>query len=151
MTPLSKRNPRVYIAQNKELGGPMNPTGIIDANFLILVRMLGEGDDPQNVQQALYDWLGGLRQGRKVTPEGLDKMLELGPDKALSAIIQHIGGGLDERTLPPKAIETLRKALAQIASQYVHRQGQQVGREIARLRGVRQQYRAESLVRWLSA
>lgn len=126
----------------------MNPRGIIDANFLTLVQAL-QGDSLRNVQQALYDWLGNMREGRRTTPEQLDHLLELGPDKALAAVIQKIGGGLNAENLPPKVTQTLRKALAFIAGRYAHRRGQAVSQEIGRLRRLKTDYRAEGLVQAL--
>ena len=151
-----QRSKKPYIAQYGELHGPMNPTGIIDANFLILVRALQTGDDPANVEQALYDWLGNLPPKRRVVPEQMARMLQLGPEKALQAVIQAIGGGLGKGSgekpsanLPPKAVETLQRALAYIARKYTRTQGQAIGREIGRLRNLKRSYRAESIVAML--
>jgi hypothetical protein len=136
----------------------MNPTGIIDANFLILVRALETGDEPANVEQALYDWLGNLPAHRRVSPEQMSRMLQLGADKALQAVIQAIGGGLGHgpgakpsENLPPKAVETLRKALAYIAQKHMHSQGHEIGQQIARLRNLKRSYRVESIVAMLLA
>lgn len=142
------RKPKVHIAQFKELGGPLNPTGIIDANFLILSRALETGDAPENVQQALYDWLGNLPAYKRVTPEQLDSILALGPEKAFAAVVQKIGGGLNPETLPPKPRETLQKALAYTAKKYTQRRGQEISKEIGHLRGIKRAYRGEALVAW---
>lgn len=120
-----------------------------DANFLVLTKALHSGDDSANVQQALYDWLGNLPAHKRVTPEQLDKMLELGPEKAYAAIVQAIGGGLKADTLPPLAKQALQKAMAYIAGGHIDRREQSIAQEVEKLRGLRQAYRGESLVRQL--
>lgn len=139
----------MHIAQFHELSGKTNPNAIWDANFLILSRALHTGDSPENVQQALYDWLGNLPDYKRVTPEKLDSMLELGPEKAYAAVVQAIGGGFDAERLSPVAQKTLKAAMALIASQHIDRREQSISQEVEKLRGLRQAYRGESLARLL--
>ena len=142
----------MYAAQWSELGGKTNPQGLWDANFLILTKALHTGDDPENVRQALYDWLGNLPEYKRVTPEKLDRMLELGKDAAYAAIVQAIGGGLGGPkgdSLPPVAQQTLQKALAFMAEEHFDRREQSIAQELEKMRGLRQSYRGESLVRRL--
>lgn len=142
----------MYAAQWSELGGKTNPQGLWDANFLILTKALHTGDNPENVRQALYDWLGNLPEHRRVTPEKLDRMLELGPEAAYASIVQSIGGGLGGLkgdTLPPVAQQTLQKALAFMADEHFDRREQSIAQELEKMRGLRQAYRGESLARLL--
>lgn len=142
----------MYAAQWSELGGKANPQGLWDANFLILTRALHAGDSPENVRQALYDWLGNLPEYKRITPEKLDRMLELGKDAAYASIVQAIGGGLGGPkgdNLPPIAQQTLQKALAFMAEEHFDRREHSISQELEKLRGLRQTYRGEALAHQL--
>lgn len=121
--------PKILIANSNDLGGAGNPSGIWSPAFLMLKKALESGDDPENVKQALYDWLGQ----RKVSPQQVDALLDLEPDEALAALVQKIGAGLEPGRLPPVMLDTLRKTLARIAQTYGEKQGAELTQQQQRL------------------
>jgi len=137
--------PKYGIAKFSDLSGPTNPTGILSPEFLILKQALDGGDSPENVTQALYDWLAK----RNVTPAQVDKLLRLKPDLAFQRLIKLIGGGLvhdpdNGRKLPPLVVETLKKALTYIAGRYTARMEPRLQRQQTRLSGINRRYGVES-------
>lgn len=121
--------PKFMVAKASDLSGAGNPTGIWSPAFLMLKKALEDGDNPENVKQALYDWLGQ----RKVSPAQVDALLDLKPDEALAALVQKIGGGLNPESLPPVMLDTLRKTLARIAQTYGEKQGAELANQQQRL------------------
>jgi len=126
---VTKFMPKFITAKFSDLSGAGNPTGIWSPSFLILKKALEAGDDPENVKQALYDWLGQ----RKVTPQQVDALLDLAPDEALSALVHKIGGGVSRTSLPPVMLDTLRKTLARIAQTYGEKQQAELTHQQQRL------------------
>ena len=121
--------PKFTIAKASDLAGAGNPTGIWSPAFLMLKQALDNGDDPENVMQALYDWLGQ----RKVSPAQVDALLDLSPEEALAALVQKISGSLDHKSLPPVMLDTLRKTLAHIAQTYGEKQSAELAQRQQRL------------------
>jgi len=137
--------PKYGIAKFSDLSGPTNPTGILSPAFLMLKQALDGGDTPENVTQALYDWL----VQRKVTPAQVDKFLDLEPDQALQELLKAIGGGLVHdpgkgRTLPPLVVTTLKKALAYIAGKHVARSEREFDVARGRLSRIKSKFAVES-------
>ena len=137
--------PKFGIAKFSDLSGPTNPTGILSPAFLMLKQALDGGDSPENVTQALYDWLAQ----RKVTPAQVDKFLDLEPDQAFSELLKAIGGGLVHdpergRTLPPLVVNTLKRALAHIAGKHVIHREQELGVARDRLSRIKSKFAVES-------
>ena len=120
--------PKFMVAKSSDLSGAGNPQGIWSPSFLILKKALEAGDDPANVKQALYDWLGQ----RKVSPEQVDALLDLTPEEALEALVLKMGGGL-HKDLPPVMLDTLRKTLGYIAQTYSEKQGAELAQKQQRL------------------
>jgi hypothetical protein len=137
--------PKFGIAKFRDLSGPTNPTGILSPAFLMLKQALDGGDSPENVTQALYDWLAQ----RKITPAQVDKFLDLEPDQAFQELIKAIGGGLVHdpergRTLPPLVVTTLKRALAHIAGKHVLRSERELGVAQNRLSRIKSKFAVES-------
>lgn len=155
-----------FIAKFSDLGGPTNPTAILSPKFLAMKLALERGDDPGNILQALYDWLGE----KNVTPRQLDKVLELKPQEALEELVRLVKAGWrvpapdhqysdepapDELVqdapprpfvLPPTVVQTLRRVLAQVAQNYVGKEREQIAAKEQGLQGIERRFRAESLV-----
>lgn len=130
-----------YIAKFSELSGPMNPTGIINARYLNLVSALQRNDHPDNVKQALLDWLSQ----RNISQAEVESMLKLDPDEAVVALLQKIGGklvGPDKEIghLPKQVPVTVRRALQAIAGSMREREGQGIASKIASLRDIKRRY-----------
>lgn len=49
--------PRVGAARFSDLGGPMNPSGVMSAQFLMLLQALKTGDKPENIATALQHYM----------------------------------------------------------------------------------------------
>jgi len=121
--------PKFLVAKSSDLGGRGNPAHIWSPSFLMLKKALENGDDPANVRQALYDWLGQ----RKVSPQHVDALLDLEPGEALAALVQKLGAGLEPEHLPPVMLDTLRKTLAYIAQTYGEKQSAELAQKQQRL------------------
>lgn len=132
--------PKVFTAQHSDLSGPTNPTGILSPQFLALKQALDRGDAADNVLQALSDWLA--QRGKGTT--NLEPILDLGPDGALDALIERIGGGLDKNRLPPVALQTLQRAVQRLAGKHVERREREMDAERGRIAGMRASYRLEA-------
>lgn len=132
--------PKTFIAKSSDFGGPTNPTGIWSPAFLMLKHALDGGDDPDNVRQALYNWLAQ----RHVSAAQVDVLLDLEPEEALAALVQKIGGGLSHDakhiTLPPAVLDTLRKTLARIAQTYHEKQSAELAQRQQRLDRIKAQF-----------
>jgi hypothetical protein len=125
--------PKFLAVKASDLAGPTNPTGIWSPSFLMLKKALESADDPANVKQALYNWLGE----RKTSPAQVDALLDLKPDEALAALVQKIGGGLRHEpgnpTLPTVMLDTLRRTLNYIAQTHVEKQAAELAQQQQRL------------------
>jgi len=132
--------PKAFAAQFSDLSGPTNPTGILSPAFLALKQALDRGDDPENVMQALYDWLSQ----RKVEPSHVDKILELEPAAAYDALIGLIGGKLSPKSLPLIVQQTIQKTIQKIAQRYVERGEQDLAKRRDHLTGLKTRYGVES-------
>lgn len=141
-----------YIAKFSELSGPMNPTGIINAKYLNLVSALQRNDHPDNVKQALLDWLST----RGISQAEVESVLQLQPDEAVTAMLQKIGGklvgpGKEIGHLPAQVPKTMRQAIQALGRSVLKREGKGIASKIASLRGIRHRYAAESLANSLLA
>jgi hypothetical protein len=109
---------KAFAAQFKDLFGPTNPTGILSPAFLRLKLALDHGDAPDNVLQALYDWLGQ----RKISPERVDAVLDLpSAEHACEALVSLVGAGFKPGALPPLVKQTLQRAIREVARRQVAR------------------------------
>jgi len=147
-----------YIAQFSELSGSMNPTGIINARYLNLVSALRRGDHPDNVKQALFDWLSnkGPSQRPALSQAEVEAFLQLEPEEAVRGLLQKISGKLVSPSgqidhLPAQVPVTLRRALQAIGKDVMKREGQGIASKIAGLRQMKQRYAAEALAESLLA
>lgn len=132
---------KAFAAQFSDLSGPTNPTGILSPAFLALKQALDRGDEPDNVLQALYDWLSQ----RNVTPAQVDKILDL-PDmqSAYDALIGLVGGKLSPKSMPPAVQQTIQRAIQRLAQKYVERGEQELDQARQRLSTLRGRYGVES-------
>lgn len=138
--------PKYTVAQFRDLAGPTNPNGILSPAFLMLKQALDTGDRPENVVQALYDWIG-QRPAGNTKLASLEKLLDLSPDEALDGIIQLIGGGMNREHLPPVVVNTLRRALGTIAASHIRDKSREIEREQDRLSQMRAKFGVESAER----
>lgn len=124
---------KAFTANFSDFSGLANPSGLWSPSFLALKLALERGDRPDNVRQCLYDWLSQ----RHVSPEQVDALLDLEPEKALAALVQKIGGGLrhepDNPTLPPIVLSTLRRTLVNIAQTYGEKKAAELAQAQQRL------------------
>lgn len=132
--------PKAFTAKFSDLSGPTNPTGILSPAFLALKQALDRGDKPDNVLQALYDWLSQ----KGIQPSHVDRILDLEPDAALDALVGLVGGKLSPKALPPLVRATLQAAVKRIAQQYVERGEAGLAKEQERLSALRSRYGVES-------
>jgi hypothetical protein len=131
------------VAKFSDLHGSTNPTGIISPAFLLLKQSLDRGDNPAVVLDALYDWISNRTQ-RGIKRTELDKLLKLKPELALSRLISLIGAGLNQKSLPPLVIQTLKRTLQHAANLHVHKREQRMKREQSSISGIRTRYGVES-------
>jgi len=140
-----------FIAKFSDLSGPTNPAGIWSPQFLAFKRAVDSGDAPDNVLQALYDWLSQ----RNIKPGAVDRILALDTvDAAYDALVGLVGGRLNSKALPPLAQQTLRRAVQRIAQRHVEAGEQELAASQQRLNAIRSRFAAESasqLVRRLLA
>jgi len=130
-----------FTAQFSDLSGPTNPTGIMSPAFLVLKQTLDRGDTPDNVLQALYDWLSQ----KKIEPSHVDQILDLPSlEDAYAALVGLVGGKLNQGTLPPLVQQTLKRAIQRLAQKYVARGEQAVAKEQARLSALKTRYAVET-------
>lgn len=132
--------PKAFTAQFSDLSGPTNPTGILSPAFLALKQALDRGDTPENVLQALYDWLSQ----KKIEPTHVDKILDLEPAAAYDALIGLIGGKLSPKSLPLIVQQTLQKTIRLIAQRYAQGREQEMAKEQERVSGLKARYGVES-------
>ena len=104
---------KAFAARSSDLGGPTNPKGIWSPHFLALKQALDRGDDAENVLQALTNWL----QVRGVT--GVNAILDMEPEKALEALVQKLGAGMEAQHLPPVAMQTLKRTIQRLALKHI--------------------------------
>src|SRR5262245_7219563 len=121
--------PKVFTAQFSDLSGSTNPSGIWSPSFIALKQALDRGDTPENVLQALYAWLSR----KNIEPSKVDRILELEPSAAVDALLALVGAGLNRKSLPPDVEQTLGRAVAQIARQYVAKGEAALAKERERL------------------
>lgn len=107
-----RRGQRAFAANFSDLSGPTNPTGILSPAFLRLKLAVDSGDKPENVLQALYDWLSQ----RKFTSTQVDQILALpSAEHAYEALLELVGGGLKAQGMPQVAKQTLQRTIQLIA------------------------------------
>lgn len=126
-------------------GGPgsTNPSGIWSPAYLALKQALDHNDEPDNILQALYDWLSQ----KGVKAQEVDRILNLpSMDHAYAALIQMIGGKLSPEKLPPAIQQTVKRTIQRLARRHVERGEQEVAKETERLKGLRGRYGVESAV-----
>ena len=68
-----------FTANFSDLSGPTNPTGIWSPAFLMLKQALDNGDEPDNVLQALEGWLCNKKSmpSSELKPGSLERILDL--------------------------------------------------------------------------
>lgn len=141
LTPLMPNARQGFTAQFSDLSGPTNPTGILSPQFLALKLTLDRSDTPDNVLQALYDWLSQ----KGIKPSAVDRILDLdSADAAYDALVGLIGGKLNSRALPAVAQQTLRRAVQKIAEINVAKGEQEIAQSQQRLDTIRNRFKAES-------
>ncbi len=132
---------KAFGAQFSDLSGATNPSGIWSPAFLAFKRAVDHGDTPDNVIQALYDWLSQ----RKISPAQVDKILDLpSMEAAYDALIGLVGGKLQPNALPPQVQQTIRRAIQRLAQKHVERGEQDLAKAQQRLTGLRGRYGVES-------
>lgn len=130
--------PKAFTAMHSDLSGPTNPRSILSPQFLALKQALDRGDDQENILQALSDWFST----RGVT--GVEAILELEPDAALSALVDKIGGGLDPARLPRTVLDTLNRTVQALAQRHISKREGELEAERGRLASMRQRFQIES-------
>lgn|SRR5574337_765337 len=118
-----------------------NPSGIWSPAFLALKQSLDRGDNPDNVLQALSDWLST----RGIQPTKLDSVLKL-PDinQAYEALVGLIGVGFKADWLPEAVKTTLQRAVQQLAKRYVARRTLALDKEREELSVIGSRFGGES-------
>jgi len=133
--------PKAFTAQFSDLSGKTNPSGIWSPAYLSLKQALDRNDEPDNVLQALYDWLSQ----KNIQPSAVDRILDLPSEEhAYEALIQMIGGKLNPKILPPAIQQTVKRAIRRVAQRYVEKGEQALAKEGERLKGLRGRYGVES-------
>jgi len=99
-----------------DLGGKTNPDHIWSPGYLFLKAAVDAQESPRSVADALVNW---LQQFRKVTKTDLNNILRQGPGRALSDIVKISRMAQETEKLPPDALNTLRKAVAFLANEYI--------------------------------
>lgn len=137
--------PKAFAARFSDLSGPTNPTGILSPAYLALKQTLDSGDSPDNVLQALYDWLG--RNGLK--PDQVDRLVDLEPEDAYEALVALIGAKTERKPLDAKRLSdavraTLMQALRRVAQLHVQGREQEMTKEQERLGSLKARYGLES-------
>lgn len=130
--------PKVFAAQSSDLSGPTNPGGIWSPAFLALKQALDRGDAPENVLQALYDWMSK----RGVEPSQLDNILQLEPEAAYDALLGL--AGQDKKALPSTVKDTLHRTLQYVARRYAQNHQQDLNHQQSELNSLRARYGLES-------
>lgn len=132
---------KAFADQSSDLSGPTNPTAILSPTFLALKQALDRGDEPDNVLQALYDWLSQS----SITPAQVDIILDL-PDmqSAYAALVGLVGDKLSPKAMPPAVQQTIQRAIQRLAQKYVERGEQELDQARQRLSTIRGRYGVES-------
>ena len=131
---------KAFTANFSDLSGASNPNGVWSPAFLSLKLALDKGEQPDTVVQALYDWLSQ----RKIKPSEVDAVLDLDADAAYDALVRMVYQSARAEGLPKLVKDTLRRAIGQIAGNYVTKQTQELERQRARLSGIRSRFKTES-------
>lgn len=133
--------PKAFTAQFSDFSGPTNPSGIWSPAYMALKQALDRNDEPDNVLQALYDWLSQ----RKIEPRAVDRILDLpSMDAAYDALIGLIGGKLQPQGLPTTVQQTVKRVIQRLAQKHVERGEQELGQARDRLTQLRGRYGLES-------
>lgn len=130
--------PKTFTANFSDLSGPTNPKGILSPRFMVLKQALDRGDDPDNILQALSDWMSE----KGVT--GIQAIVDMEPEAALEALVQKIGGGLDASRLPPAVLDVLRRTVKRVVSQHIAGREASMEQERGRLMAMRQRFQVEA-------
>ena len=131
---------KAFTSNFSDLSGATNPTGIWSPAFLALKLALDKGEEPDNVVKLLYDWLSQ----RDIKPSEVDAILDLDADKAYVALVGKVNQKMSAESLPKMVRDTLRRAIQQIAGNYVTKQEQELERQRSRLSGIRNRFNVES-------
>ena len=144
--------PKAFAAKFSDLSGPTNPRGIWSPRYLRLKLSLDQGDKPDNVLQALYDWLGE----RGITPAVVDNILDLpSAEHAYDALIQLISGspnartgsGINGSTLPEAVKQTVQRTIKLIAQNSNDKQTRQMAAAASNVQQTRSKFGLESAQR----
>lgn len=130
---------KTFTAMSSDLSGPTNPKGIWSPHFLALKQAVDRGDDPDNVLQALTNWL----QQKGVT--GVNAILDMEPQQAFSTLVQKLGAGMDEKALPPVAVQTLKRTIQRLAQKHIEGREADMEQERGRLAGMRSRFQLEAV------
>ena len=131
---------KAFTANFSDLQGAANPKGIWSPAFLALKLALDRGEQPDTVIQALYDWLSQ----RNIVPSEVDHILDLSPDKAFETLVGMVSREMKPSGLPKMVQDTLRRAIQQIAGNYVTRKQQDLDMQRAKLSSIRDRFNVES-------
>lgn len=144
-------NAKAFVANFSDLSGPTNPTGILSPHFLRLKLALDRGADPDEVLEALYNWIQNKKTTGNVPTEGsvpraqIAKILELpDADGAYEALLELIGGKLEPRGLPKLVQQTLRRVVARVAHHEAERDSYEGALATGRAKTLKQRFAAES-------
>lgn len=139
-----------FIAQSSDLHGSTNPTGILSPHFLRLKLALDRGADPDEILQALYNWIPN-KTSMGATPsddnirDQVAKILELPtPEEAYDSLVELIGGKLKPRGLPKLVQQTLRKVVGRVAQHAAERTDYEGSLAKGRAQTIRQRFADES-------
>lgn len=130
-----------FAARFSDTTGPTNPKGILSPHFLLFKRAVDNGDAPDNIIQALEDWLSS--KGTK--PSAVNAILQSAdPSTALDSLLELVGGGLRREALPPQVVATLQQAVKRIAGRHIASREAEMDKERAGLASLRQRYQVEA-------
>jgi hypothetical protein len=138
---------KAFAANFSDLSGPTNPTGIWTPQYLALKQALDRDDRPDNVLQALYNYLGSKQV--EVKPATVERILELEPEQAYEAFVGLIGGKLHAAKLPAGIQATIKTAIQRLAQKYAERRDMEIAKEQEHVSGIRKRFNVESLANTL--
>jgi hypothetical protein len=129
---------KAFTAKFSDLGqSRTNPAGLWSPHYVALKQTLERGDTPDNVLQALNDWLNT----KGITPAQLDKILNLSDlNAAYEALVGLVGAKLSTEHLPPAVASTLKAAIQRLAQNYVAQGEKSLEAERARLMGIKSKF-----------
>lgn len=141
--------PRVGVARFSDLSGPMNPTGVFSAQFLMLLQSLKNGSDPESVATALQHYMDSRAPMGK-TGADVSRIVASSetPDEAVRKLITAIrtgkAGGAFPEEVPAEVRDALVKAVHHIMDRHIDRLETEIRSKTDDVASLRRRFAAES-------